>query len=455
MKKQVYSFFLLGILLASCGGTPSNPENVFVTFKDYDDSVLYHGKIAYGETASYLGETPIRDSDVAKTYAFQGWDKDLNTPLYENTIFTAVYDELPRQYTVTFLDYDNSLLASVGVNYGEIAKYPYSIPIRRSDSERIEYAFSGWGVDLASYPITGDTTFTAHYEMKEFVFATFNNYDGSFLKKVKVQKGQTPFYGGSTPTRTYSGSDKVYRFSGWGQELTGIFSDTTYIAQFDLLNIYTVTFQNYDGTVLQIQKVVHGDDCHYTGDTPYRPSSTSGDYQYTYTFSGWSSSTENVTSDKTVTACFASKVKVTGKTAIVQHLDQYGDGGDYHNVMTSTYSTGFSTLGYKDSLFYLGNVNSAGETSAYVTAVCGYGATVGSGLMQIYNGSSLIFSATYSLTLKNHSYDSISVTKISVNHYGTDEEAVNNLAVILAGGLKLAFDDAAAYLKRWNLSYIC
>ena len=46
---------------------------------------------------------------------------------------------------------------------------------------------------------------------------------------------------------------------------------------------YTVTFKNYDGTILSTQKVLSGEVPVYTGETPVKPS----DEEYNYTFNGW------------------------------------------------------------------------------------------------------------------------------------------------------------------------
>lgn len=68
------------------------------------------------------------------------------------------------------------------------------------------------------------------------------------------------------------------------------------------LNIYTVTFQNDDNTILQIDTLEFGATPSYRGETPIKKPTS----QYTYTFSSWSPEISVVTSDKTYTAVYDS-----------------------------------------------------------------------------------------------------------------------------------------------------
>ena len=129
---------------------------------------------------------------------------------------------------------------------------------------------------------------------------TWENYDGTVLETDSVAYGSTPTYDGATPSKdcTYQ---YTYTFSGWSPSVVAVTSDATYIAQFSsAINSYTITWENYDGTVLEVDSVAYGSTPTYDGVTPTRVAVA----QYSYVFSGWSPSVVAVTSDATYYAEF-------------------------------------------------------------------------------------------------------------------------------------------------------
>jgi hypothetical protein len=64
---------------------------------------------------------------------------------------------------------------------------------------------------------------------------------------------------------------------------------------------HTVTFRNYDDSVLLTQTVNQGFVAIYSGPTPIRPGTT----QHSYTFSGWDQNLTNVTSSFSTTAQYS------------------------------------------------------------------------------------------------------------------------------------------------------
>lgn len=452
MKKKhvLINIIVSSILLSGCGNAPKKEvhEYLHVTFLDYDNSVLYHTRTPYGSTVIYRGDTPVRESTFDTVYTFSGWDKDIKEELYDNTVFIATYTNEIRKYLVTFYNYDDTELWHTNVEFGSHATYSSTTPTKDSDDEHIEYEFSGWDKDLSSYVIRGDTSFKATFKTNEYVFATFKNYDNSLINTVKILKGSNAVYTDSTPTKPYGGDDKVYRFSGWDKELDNLTEDTTFVAQFDLLNVYTVTFKNYDDNVLQTVKVVEGDTAVYTNGKPSKPDTSSGDYVTSYTFSGWSSSIENVHSDLTVTAQYTSTTKVTGQTAIKQHLNTYGT-GTYHKVTTGP----DSNLGYSGSYYYVDYSNNSGGLDSQIAINFTYQNTIGYATFRIYDGITKMYEGNMRAYVSGHYFNRLEMINIVVTKYTTDEQLtlVATLSLLAA---QYAIDRASNYLSNNSLPYI-
>ena len=146
---------------------------------------------------------------------------------------------------------------------------------------------------------------------------TWKNFDGSVLETdANVAYGSTPTYDGTTPTKGGT-AQYTYTFTGWSPEVTTVTGDKTYTAQFsDSVNSYTVTWKNWDGSVLETDaNVAYGSAPSYDGATPTR-GNTDG---FSYTFSGWSPSLSIVRNDATYTATY-SKIKIGVNLTITYSL---------------------------------------------------------------------------------------------------------------------------------------
>ena len=167
--------------------------------------------------------------------------------------FKVADDAAPGTYSITVTyDYENY----------DIYNY---------DGEPIEFAIQNGAVTVAA----------AQPEMHT---VTFKDWDGTVLKTQEVQHGgdaEAP----ADPTRT------GYTFTGWDKAFTNIMADLVVTAQYEI-NTYTVTFKDWDGTVLKTQEVQYGGDA----EAPADPTRTG------YTFTGWDKAFTNITADLVVTA---------------------------------------------------------------------------------------------------------------------------------------------------------
>ena len=243
----------------------AQPEMHTVTFKDWDGTVLKTQEVQHGGDA----EAP---ADPTRTgYTFTGWDKEF-TNITADLVVTAQYEI--NTYTVTFKDWDGTVLKTQEVQYGGDAEAP-------ADPTRVGYTFTGW--DKAFTNITADLVVTAQYSINTYT-VTFKDWNGTVLKTQEVQ------YGGDAeapadPTRV------GYTFTGWDKAFTNITADVVVTAQYEI-NTYTVTFKDWDGTVLKTQEVQYGGDA----EAPADPTRVG------YTFTGWDKAFTNITADLVVTA---------------------------------------------------------------------------------------------------------------------------------------------------------
>ncbi len=272
-----------------------------ITFVNENGTELQSGKLAYGETPVYSGETPEKEATAQYTYTFAGWDAEITTVTADAT-YTATYTSTVNEYTISFVNEDGTELQSGKVAYGETPVYSGETPEKEATAQ-YTYTFAGWDAEIAT--VTGDATYTATYTstVNEYTI-TFVNEDGTELQSGKVAYGETPVYSGETPEKEAT-AQYTYTFAGWDAEIATVTKDATYTATYDsTVNEYTITFVNSDGTELQSGKVPYGDLPEYTGEMPMQPDSA----QYTLIFAGWDTGIVPVTGEAKYTATFDTTV---------------------------------------------------------------------------------------------------------------------------------------------------
>ena len=288
------------------GGDTGTVEEIYhtVTFCDDDGSILQTVKVKAGTGVDCSSIRPQKDGEESFYYEFMGWTNKvaLSSVRSDLTVY-AVYKKVYYQYTVTFLNYDGSVLASVTVDHGKPAEYPYDTPTREPDSE-YAYSFIGWeGGDISK--VSCDTFVKATYsatEMGKYCEVVFVDFDGKVLATVQTEYGTVAVYPHDAPKRE-ADENYTYVFVGFAGEDEPILKDTVLTATYletPIQKTYTVTYLNYNGEILGTSEVPENESAVYTGPVPGREADDDG----VWIFVDWDKSTESVTDDITVIAVF-------------------------------------------------------------------------------------------------------------------------------------------------------
>ena len=279
-----------------------------VTFRDWDGTILRSEEYSEGDTV-WAPPNPYRAADNTYTYTFIGWDKPLAT-VTGNTVYTATYAKEYINSRIIFQNDDGTLLDSFYYHYGDAVSRP-SDPYKAPDGV-YKYTFFGWDPEIKA--VTGDAVYTAVYSkiaMKNGWYTVDQKwyyYENDRMVTNAWRENESDRYqgedslcwlgaDGAMVTNTWFTLDgKTYYCDGSGYRAKGLkyIEEKWYMFDDDgvLLPSYTVTFLDWDGTVLWQLECYHGE----SFNLPKDPSRAS-DGEYNYTFAGWDKEVE--------TSCYA------------------------------------------------------------------------------------------------------------------------------------------------------
>jgi len=220
-----------------------------ISFEDFDGSEIETILVEEGETINFP-DHPTREG-----YTFSGWSSNSNIAT-EDLEIKAEYQL--NQYSVIFEDFDGTQINVFTVNHGDELPLP-------SNPSREGYLFTGWS--NVSNRVTENQTLTAQYERLSFT-VTFLNHLGDVIKT------DTVYYGENAIAPTYN--REGYTLQRWNGTLINITRNLT-VSPIFVVRTFTVTFEDYDGTVLSTQTVDYGSNA-------VPPSSPTRE---NYTFTGW------------------------------------------------------------------------------------------------------------------------------------------------------------------------
>lgn len=282
-----------------------------IKWVNYNGEVLeVDENVPYGEAPSFDSDLPKRNADSQFSYSFSGWSPNVDIVKGDAT-YRATYSKTDsgKKYTVTWLNYDGTLLQTEEVQFYTTPSYSGEEPQKESD-EKHSYVFKGWDHEIK--PVTGNVTYTALFaEAVRKYKVNWTDWNGTILKSEELEYGTMPQYNGEMPHRKDSDGLR-YKFNKWLPSPSPVAQDQTYKADYWISALYTITFCNEDGTVLSTQQYEYGEKPVYNGDRPSKPSTK----EYSYEFAGWNPDISSVTGNQTCVAKYNKvprKYKVTWK----------------------------------------------------------------------------------------------------------------------------------------------
>lgn len=252
------------------------------------------------ETYEY-GETPVFKGSIEKpktaerTYEFNGWVPSI-TEVTKDITYTAQYLSAVNKYNIMWFDYNDTLIKQGEYEYGTVLQIQNPT---RQNTAQYSYEFVGWEPEMV--PVVANASYKAKYKETLNSYTITWNVDGTKTQEI-YQYGDTPSFKGSTDKNATA--EYTYTFSGWTPTIKTVTQNTTYTAQYNSTkNKYSVTWKNWDGTILKTDSVEYGVTPSYGGSTPTKEQ----EELYYYEFAGWSPARGPITENIEYTALFNKK----------------------------------------------------------------------------------------------------------------------------------------------------
>ena len=228
-----------------------------VFFKRQDGSIIDAPFFSYEEKPSAFPADPTMASTVSTDYTFREWSPATLVPVTEDgKVYTALFDESPREYTAHFVNFNGvSLNADQTIDYNTVPAYMGVTPMKPNDS-RNSYEFSGWAwaagdgweagsiaVGEAFPAIKGNITFKAQFNPVLLQFnVIYKREDGTIIEQQKKKWGETTAF--PYPVASYEDETYTYTFDHWSPATveSPVTADATYTAYYNQsIKTYSIT----------------------------------------------------------------------------------------------------------------------------------------------------------------------------------------------------------------------
>ena len=200
--------------------TPINgaPEEYKIKFVDYNGKVLQSSNVAVGETPTPPANPNNKPATDQFTYEFDHWDPAISAVSAAQT-YTAVYSEIPRQYTVIFQNENGSEIERHDYAYG--ATPACTNTPTKANTAQYSYTLA-WEPEIHS--VTGNETYRATFT------PTINTYTVTLQSNnaaVCNLTGAGTYEYGTEVTIGVTLNDASYQFDGWNEDASLAQSFTT------------------------------------------------------------------------------------------------------------------------------------------------------------------------------------------------------------------------------------
>lgn len=114
-------------------------------------------------TAEYSYSTPTGFSSISTTLIDRnsGWYRRAICVDPDHPNFNVELNRTKKSYTVTWKNWDGTLLSQNSTYYGDLPEYKLNSLPQKPDDELYSYLFTGWSPELS--PVTGAVTYTAQF----------------------------------------------------------------------------------------------------------------------------------------------------------------------------------------------------------------------------------------------------------------------------------------------------
>ena len=168
--------------------------------------------------------------------------------------------EVSNEYTVKFVDDDDTVILSTSYTYGTAAddvvrpRTP-----QKPSTAQYTYTFTGWTPEIAA--VTADAIYKATYS------AAVNNYTIKFVDDDGTEFSSTSYPYGTPAASIVKPPDPsksataqyTYTFAGWNPAVANVTGNATYTASYNAtVNKYTVSFDSDGGDAVPAQSVEYG-----------------------------------------------------------------------------------------------------------------------------------------------------------------------------------------------------